>query len=70
MPIYEYQCQACGKDFERLFFAGDDEGQIACPHCGAKKCRRQMSAFSTSGDKSPFAGMADSSAGCGGSGFS
>ena len=31
MPIYEYTCTKCGKDFEELVF-GDD--LPACPHCG------------------------------------
>ncbi len=70
MPIYEYRCAKCGKEFERLTFAGDDEGEIECPACGAKKCKRQMSAFSTSGEKGAFSGLSEPSAGCGGSGFS
>ena len=32
MPIYEYTCTKCGKDFEELVF-GDD--LPARPHCGA-----------------------------------
>ena len=48
MPIYEYHCDACNKDFEELIF-GDD--LPACPHCGARATRRLMSrcAFSTGG---------------------
>ena len=36
MPIYEYTCTKCGKDFEELVF-GDD--LPACPHCGAAETR-------------------------------
>ncbi len=70
MPIYEYRCADCGNEFERLFFAGDDEGKMDCPKCGKHKCKRQMSAFSTSGEKGAFSGLAEPAAGCGGSGFS
>ncbi len=70
MPIYEYRCDACGEEFERLVFSGDEESEIDCPKCGAQKCRRQMSAFATSGEKSPFASAASSAGGCGSGGFS
>ena len=40
MPIYEYTCTKCGKDFEELVF-GDD--LPACPHCGAAETRKLMS---------------------------
>ena len=39
MPIYEYTCTKCGKDFEELVF-GDD--LPACPHCGAAETRKLM----------------------------
>ena len=32
MPIYEYTCTKCGKDFEELVFG---DALPACPHCGA-----------------------------------
>jgi putative FmdB family regulatory protein len=70
MPIYEYRCDDCGNEFERLTFAGDDDGEIKCPECGAKKCKRQMSSFASCGEKGAFAGLGQSSSGCGGSGFS
>ncbi len=42
MPIYEYRCRSCGKDFELLVF-GKEEPQ--CPECGAKDPERKMSSF-------------------------
>ena len=41
MPIYEYHCEKCGKDFETLVF-GDEKP--ACSHCDSKKVVRLMSA--------------------------
>jgi putative FmdB family regulatory protein len=43
MPIYEYNCEACGKDFEKLVFKGDDE-KICCPCCGTDKVKKLISA--------------------------
>lgn len=41
MPIYEYHCSACGKDFERLVRG---ETRVACPGCASRKVERRMSA--------------------------
>ncbi|MEZ6097194.1 MAG: zinc ribbon domain-containing protein [Pirellulaceae bacterium] len=40
MPIYEYQCNRCDKEFEQLV-RGD--AQVACPHCSSKKVDRKLS---------------------------
>lgn len=33
MPLYEYECDACGKRFERIQKFSDPPVE-ACPHCG------------------------------------
>ncbi len=33
MPIYEYECQACGRRFERLQHFSDEPVKT-CPDCG------------------------------------
>ncbi len=40
MPIFEYTCEACGKEFEYLVF-GNDEPE--CPECQSKKVCKLMS---------------------------
>ena len=40
MPIYEYACKNCGREFEELI-RGDE--QPACPACGQSRVERQMS---------------------------
>jgi putative FmdB family regulatory protein len=67
MPIYEYRCDACAEEFERLVFSGD-KAAPECPQCGSAKTQRLMSCFSSSGEgKSPFAEAAGGAASCGGS---
>ena len=41
MPIYEYHCNKCNKDFEYLVFGKEDP---ACPSCKSKKVGRLLSA--------------------------
>ncbi|HUT10024.1 MAG TPA: zinc ribbon domain-containing protein [Thermoguttaceae bacterium] len=40
MPIYEYVCQACGREFEELL-RGDEKP--ACPSCGKRRLKQQFS---------------------------
>jgi putative FmdB family regulatory protein len=42
MPIFEFHCNDCGKEFEKLVFGGDPS--VACPECSKTNCERLMSA--------------------------
>ena len=44
MPIFEFICQKCGKEFERLVFRSDEA--VACPECGEESVNKLMSACS------------------------
>jgi putative FmdB family regulatory protein len=59
MPIYEYRCNVCSEDFEKLVFGNRE---VNCPQCSSKDVKKKMSAFGMSGVGKPFAGS--SSAGC------
>jgi len=50
MPIYEYQCEKCDNQFEKLVFAGDED-HVACPECGASQVEKMVSftSFMSSG---------------------
>jgi putative FmdB family regulatory protein len=41
MPIYEYVCKKCGREFEELVRGNE---QPACPACGEPEVERQISA--------------------------
>ena len=43
MPIYEYQCQACGHEFEQLQKVSEDPIK-QCPKCSKEAAQRLVSA--------------------------
>lgn len=43
MPIFEYTCQSCKKDFETLVRGSE---KPKCPHCGSAKLEKRISSFS------------------------
>jgi putative FmdB family regulatory protein len=43
MPIYAFECDACGHQFDRLQKLSDADPTV-CPHCGAEQVRRQLTA--------------------------
>lgn len=52
MPIFEYQCRQCSKDFEMLV---RESSPPKCPRCGGTDLHKKLSAFaaitsSTAGD--------------------
>ncbi len=54
MPIFEYTCESCGKDFEMLVRS---DTIIACEACGSVRVKKKLSAFavnrSSSGTETP-----------------
>ena len=43
MPIYEFECSACGDHFERLQKLSDPDPTV-CPKCGAERIKRRLTA--------------------------
>ncbi len=62
MPIFEYKCNACGKDFEKLVFGAQ---KVICPECRSEDVRKKFSTFGMSGVQN--AGSAGCSSCSGGS---
>jgi putative FmdB family regulatory protein len=50
MPIYEYRCSACDREFERYLPTGGTA--VACPACSSADVRRKLSVvrFKSGGD--------------------
>lgn len=61
MPIYEYKCNGCGEDFERLVFGNP---KVSCPRCGSDDIKKKFSIFGVSGVEKPFAGSSSSCTPC------
>jgi len=45
MPIYEYVCDDCSAQFEKIVINRQQE--ISCPKCSSKKATIQLSVFSS-----------------------
>lgn len=58
MPIFEYICNNCGEEFEKLIFGNK---VVDCPRCASSGVKKKFSTFGMSGVEKPFAG---SSTGC------
>ena len=62
MPLYEYECSACGALFERLRSMSDDAP--ACPSCESVHVMRRISMFAASTSSGGFRSSAPSGGGC------
>ena len=46
MPLYDYICQACLKEFEIALTLKEHEQQkVKCPKCGSKKVAQEPATF-------------------------
>ena len=43
MPLYDFTCDDCGKDFDKLFRTTPQRPEAACPACGSANTRRALS---------------------------
>jgi putative FmdB family regulatory protein len=43
VPIYEYECQGCERQFQRLVMKKEDEEDLSCPACGGGRLKKLIS---------------------------
>jgi putative FmdB family regulatory protein len=56
MPIYEYKCEGCGKDYEQIRRMSEADSNLECPECQSRSVKRQLSSFAAhSGGSAPQA---------------
>lgn len=72
MPIYEYRCATCAKEFERLGSLRDQDSDVECPICNAVGAEKLMSRCKSKVEMSfsDFQSMGAGAPGSGGSGCS
>ena len=68
MPIYEYRCRGCGKDFEK--YVPGVSTEVACPTGASGDITRKLSVFGlgVGTNPSPVASSMSSGGGCCGGG--
>ncbi|HSI32546.1 MAG: zinc ribbon domain-containing protein [Phycisphaerae bacterium] len=67
MPIYEYQCGACGEKFDKLVrtMSAADEPKTGCPKCGSAKTARALSVFAVGAEGAGKPSAPTAGPGCG-----
>jgi putative FmdB family regulatory protein len=45
MPIYEYRCRGCGREFSKLILTAAESQSLECPQCRGRDLERLMSRF-------------------------
>lgn len=65
MPVYEYRCLGCGRQFDELVSFSTADDPRACPSCG-HAAERRMSSFAmrVSGGAGAPSGGAKNCSGC------
>jgi len=66
MPIYEYVCDDCGAEYERIVLNGSTN--VKCPKCASTKSTMQLSVFAAHGTGAKASGGSSSSSGSSGGG--
>lgn len=61
MPIYEYKCNKCGEEFEKLVYGNK---AVDCPKCLSNDLKKKFSIFGMGGVNKPFAGSSSACASC------
>lgn len=67
MPIYDYQCNACGKTYDVLHKGREIDSDVVCPECGSNRHARLISAASISTGRKPDEVPCGDASRCGGS---
>ena len=63
MPIFEYICQDCGRNFERIVPRHDSTTD--CPDCNSERIEKQLSVFAVSGGSADSDAPSYDAPGCG-----
>ena len=45
MPVYDYICKQCDKEFEKVLTLKEHEEQVRCPSCGSTDVEQAVVPF-------------------------
>ncbi len=65
MPLYEYKCNTCGKQFEKMVSFAEANHKPECPNCHSNDTQKRLSLFVSAGSSTTGATFSSS---CGSSG--
>jgi putative FmdB family regulatory protein len=60
MPIYEYRCQDCGKQFEKFLRSSTNQNAVECPYCHSNRVQKAFSVFGVGGGAKGGLGLSTS----------
>jgi putative FmdB family regulatory protein len=64
MPIYEYVCLSCKKEFEVIRSMSQKDAQIECEKCGSAKVKRKLALIHAQSGGSAVPGTSSSCGSC------
>jgi putative FmdB family regulatory protein len=67
MPVYEYRCQNCEHEFEKMVRFSEASLSPICPQCSSEETTKKISMFASYGNTTAAASVSTGSS-CGGSG--
>lgn len=47
MPLFEFVCTSCDKDFEELVRNASATDEVVCPACGGSQVKKKISKFAS-----------------------
>ncbi|SNR87057.1 FmdB family zinc ribbon protein [Desulfurobacterium atlanticum] len=49
MPVYEFKCEDCQKEFEKFLISASKIDEVKCPFCDSKNVKKKISACGVKG---------------------
>jgi len=69
MPIYEFDCNDCGKSFDKLVRSASRISEVTCPDCHSDQVKKKLSLFSSKVSGGTRSSVSSSAASCAPSGL-
>jgi putative FmdB family regulatory protein len=70
MPLYEYACQSCGQEFEKMVRFTETDRKPECPNCHGNETHKKLSTIASLASANSSGNLSGGgSCGSGGGGF-